>query len=263
MRRFWNDLKKHNGYALYAARSELKAEVASSYLNWIWWVVEPFCFMMIYTFIFGYVFNAREEYFPVFVFIGITAWDFFTKTVRNSVTMVKKNKAVVSKVYLPKFILIISRMYVNGFKMLINWGIILIMFIVFRVPVTWNILYMIPLLIILWILSFGCGCILLNCGVYIDDLANVISIVLKFAFYLTGIFYNIETRLGGKYPALAHVVGEWNPMAYIIIGLRKAILYGQAPDLVVMLVWSVVAVLLCLFGIRLIYKNENNYVKVI
>lgn len=79
MKRFWNDLKKHNGYGLYSAKAELKAEVAGSYLNWIWWILEPFCFMLIYTFIFGYVFNAKEAYFPVFIFIGITAWDFFSR----------------------------------------------------------------------------------------------------------------------------------------------------------------------------------------
>ena len=52
MVRFWNDLKKHNGYALYAAKAELKTEVASSYLNWIWWILEPLCFMMIYAVVF-------------------------------------------------------------------------------------------------------------------------------------------------------------------------------------------------------------------
>ena len=90
MKRFWSDLKKHNGYALYAAKAELKAEVASSYLNWIWWVLEPLCFMIIYSIVFGYIFNAREQYFSVFIFIGITAWDFFSRNLRNSVRMVKK-----------------------------------------------------------------------------------------------------------------------------------------------------------------------------
>ena len=53
MKRFWKDLKGHYKYALYAAKSELKSEVANSYLNWIWWVLEPFCFMLIYSFIFA------------------------------------------------------------------------------------------------------------------------------------------------------------------------------------------------------------------
>lgn len=35
----WNHLKRYNPYSLYAAKSELKGEVSSSYLTWIW--VDP------------------------------------------------------------------------------------------------------------------------------------------------------------------------------------------------------------------------------
>ena len=55
MKRFWKDVTSHLSYAIYSAKSELKSEVANSYLNWIWWVLEPFCFMLIYSFIFGTV----------------------------------------------------------------------------------------------------------------------------------------------------------------------------------------------------------------
>ncbi len=88
MDRFINDFKKYYKYAIYSAKSELKAEVASSYLNWVWWILEPLCFMLIYSFIFGVVFDAREENFPIFIFIGIMAWDFFNRNIKNSVKMV-------------------------------------------------------------------------------------------------------------------------------------------------------------------------------
>ncbi|MCI8635510.1 MAG: ABC transporter permease [Eubacterium sp.] len=263
MKRFWSDLKKHNGYALYAAKAELKAEVASSYLNWVWWVLEPLCFMIIYSIVFGYIFNAKEKNFSLFIFIGITAWDFFSRNLRNSVRMVKRNKPIVSKVYMPKFILILSKMYVNGFKMVISFGIIVIMLAIYRVPVTVNIVLVIPLLVILWILSFGLMCILLHFGVFIDDLSNIINLLLKFVFYMTGIFYNIETRIGKKSPMLGSLVGECNPMAYLIISFRKVILYGERPKFILIAVWFVVSCLISIYGIQLIYKNENSYVKVI
>lgn len=263
MKRFWKDIKKNYKYVLYSARAELKAEVANSYLNWIWWILEPICFMIIYTLIFGYVFNAKENYFPVFIFIGITAWDFFSRNMKNSVLMVKKNKAIVSKVYLPKFVLILSKMYVNGFKMIISCLIIAGMMLIYRIPITWNIIYVIPLMVLLFLISFSFMSILLHLGVYIDDLSNVINILLKFMFYMTGIFYSIETRLGGKYPKIAHLMAQYNPMAYIIIGFRKALIYGERPSLKAMLAWYVIAMLIAVIGIRTIYKNENSYVKVI
>ena len=120
MSRFLKDTKKYYKYAIYSAKSKLQSEVASSYLNWLWWVLDPICFMLIYTLIFGVVFNAKEQYFTVFIFIGLTMWDFFNKTLQQSVKIVKNNKSIVAKVYLPKYILVMVRMFVNGFKMLIS-----------------------------------------------------------------------------------------------------------------------------------------------
>ena len=68
MKRFINDMEKYYRYAVYSAKAELKAEVAGSYLNWIWWILEPFCMMLIYAFIFGFVFDAREKYFTAFIY---------------------------------------------------------------------------------------------------------------------------------------------------------------------------------------------------
>jgi ABC-type polysaccharide/polyol phosphate export permease len=263
MRRFVTDLKKYFKYAVYSAKCELKAEVASSYLNWIWWILEPICFMFIYAFIFGYVFNAREEYFPVFIYVGLTFWEFFNKNMKSSVKMVKRNKGIVSKVYLPKFILIISKMLVNGFKMLVSCGIIVLLIVVFRVPLTWRVVFVIPLVITLWLICFGLMCILMHFGVYVEDLANVVDIALKVIFYMTGIFYSIETRIGNKFPQVAAILGKWNPIAFIISSLRKCIIYEQRPSLKLLAIWFVLGILVSVLGVRTIYKNENSYVKVI
>ena len=70
MKRFINDTKKYWKYTLYAAKSQLKTEVANSYLNWIWWVLEPFCFMLIYAFIFGYMLG-RRNYITMFIYLWV------------------------------------------------------------------------------------------------------------------------------------------------------------------------------------------------
>ena len=171
-RRLFNDIKKYFHYSVVSAKSQLKAEVANSYLNWIWWVLDPLCFMLIYTFIFGYVFNSSEKYFPVFIFIGLSMWDFFNRTIANSVKIVKNNKAIVSKVYLPKYILILIKLWVNAFKMMISFGIVGIMMFFYHVPASCNIIFFVPILLVLGLFTFGCGTFLLHYGVYVEDLAN-------------------------------------------------------------------------------------------
>lgn len=255
--RFFRDLKKYFRYSVVSAKAQLKSEVAGSYLNWIWWVLDPLCFMLIYTFIFGYVFDAAEEHFPIFIFIGLTMWDFFNRTLTGSVKIIKNNKPIVSKVYFPKFVLILTRMWVNGFKMLISFGIVALMMVIFRVELSLNVLWALPVLLVLALLSFGCSCFLLHFGVYVEDLSNVMNIVLRVLFYLTGIFYSIETRLPGWGTAL----NRYNPVAFLITSMRSCLIGGTAPDLMMLVLWLVVSLFLCCTGIRLIYKNENSYVK--
>lgn len=257
--RFFSDLTKYFRYSIISAKAQLKAEVANSYLNWIWWVLDPLCFMLIYTFIFGYVFKSSEQYFPVYIFIGLSMWDFFNRTLTNSVKIVKTNKAIVSKVYFPKYVLILTKMWVNGFKMLISFGIVVIMMIVYQVPISWNVLYCIPVLLILGLFTFGCSCFLLHFGVYVEDLSNVVTIVLRFLFYCTGIFYNIESRI----PGWGTLLNQYNPVAFLLSSMRKCLIYCQVPHRKLLLLWLVISVVLSILGVRKIYKEENSYVKAI
>ena len=257
-------MKKYGGYIIYAGQAELRAEVANSYLNWLWWIIEPFCFMLIYTFIFGYVFNAKEDYFAIFVFIGITMWTFFSSMLNSSVKAIKVNKAIVSKTYMPKYILILIKMYTNGFKMMVSFGIIIAMMLVFGLRPAPVMLWVFPIILVMFVLTFGICTFLLHFGVYVEDLAKVTPIVLKMLFYMTGIFYNVETRIGTRMGLpLGTILTRVNPMALVLTGTRSCLLYGNAPNLKWLGIWFVVGLVLSVLGVHTIYKNENSYVKVI
>ena len=259
LNRAFLDLKKYFRYSVVSAKSKLKAEVANSYLNWLWWILDPLCFMLIYTFIFGFVFDAKEQYFPVFIFIGLSMWEFVNKTLLGSVKTIKLNKAIVSRVYFPKFILVLSKIWINGFKMMISFGVVILMMLVFRVPLSWNVLFFIPVIIILALFTFGCACFVMHYGVYVEDLSNVLNVVLRFVFYATGIFYNIETLI----PQIGGLLSKVNPVAFLITSMRQSLIYGETPDWKLLLVWFAVSVALVLLGVRKIYKEENSYVKAI
>lgn len=256
-KRFYEDIKKYYQYSIVSAKSQLKADVAGSYLNWVWWILDPLCFMLIYSFIFGYVFNTREQYFSVYIFIGLTMWNFFSKTFQSSVKIVKINKSIVSKVYFPKYILILIKIWVNGFKMMISFGIVILMMVFYQIPVTWNVLYFFPILLVLVLLTFGCSCFMLHFGVYVQDLSNVVKIAMKMFFYMTGIFYNLEARI----PQYGAMLNQYIPTAYLLTSMRQCLIYGQTPDGKMLLFWFAVSLLLSIAGIRKIYREENSYVK--
>ena len=115
-------------------------------------------------------------------------------------------------------------MGVNGFKMCISLLIVVAMMIVWRVPVTWNVLYFIPILMTLVVLVFGFACFLLHYGVFVEDLSNVLNIALRFLFYLTGVFWNIMDRLPAPYN---RYIGRGNPIAFLMTSTRDCLIYGQ------------------------------------
>ncbi len=264
MKRFVGDIKKYFHYVVYAGQSELRAEIANSHLNWLWWVIEPFCFMLVYAFVFGVVFGASEEYFPIFIYIGITMWQFFNHMLTDSVKIVRNNKSIVSRVYLPKYMLIFVKLYVNTFKMLISFAIVFVMMGVYRVPVTWNVLWIFPLILALMTVTFGICTFLLHFGVYVEDLSNVLRIVLRLMFYATGVFYDVEKRVGAKFGTkVGEYVTQWNPVAVMISSTRRALLYESMAQYKWVCAWFIAGILISALGIRLIYKNENSYIKVV
>lgn len=259
MKKFFEDIRKYFKYIMYATKSNLKSEVANSYLNWLWWILDPLCFMLVYTFIVEIVFKTKEPFFPVFVLVGLTVWNFFNVCINSSVKLVANNKAIVDKVYVPKYVLTLVKMFTNMFKMFISWGLILIMMIIFKVPYTLFMLQFLPVLIVLFILSFGISTILMHFGVFVEDLSNVMNIILKLVFYLSGIFYAIPTRLPEPFNRL---LLNLNPVALIIDSFRKTFLYGKFVNYRMLGAWLIVGIILSIIGIKTIQKYENSYAKV-
>lgn len=257
---FIKNVKRYFYYMYYAAKASLKSEVAGSKLNWIWWILEPLCFMFIYIFIFKVVFKAHEDYFPVFVLIGLAVWDFFNRMLSGSVKLISSNKQIVSKVYIPKYILLISRSFTYLFKFFISFALVIVTMIIIKVPFNLTILWVIPLTLLLYIVVFGISLIVMHFGVYVEDLANVIRIGLKLMFYATGIFYNINTSVPEPYN---HILLKVNPIAFIMDSLRSVVIDGVNPNLFLCFIWLLIGIILCVLGIKLIKKYENSYVKVI
>lgn len=260
LHRFIKDLKSYKNYIMYSGKSGLKSEIANSHLSWLWWILDPLLFMLVYSFIALVVFKKSEPYFPAFVFIGLSLWTFFERTVKGSVKIVRSNKDIVTKVYLPKYVLIFVRMITNGFKMLVSFSLVIVVMLLYRVPVTWNACYLLLIMLMVFFVTFGISTFMLHFGVFVDDLFNVMNIVLKLIFYMSGIFYSIANNVPEPYLT---ILLKLNPMALAISDTRNVLLYSQGPDLIPLLAWFVGGIVLSYVGITVIYKYENSYVKVI
>lgn len=260
LKQFIKDIMKYRQYMVYAAKTDLKAEVADSYLNRLWWLLEPFLNMIVYVVVFGNIMGNSIENYATFVFSALLMWNLFNKIINYSVKLVRNNKDIVTKVYIPKFIILLSNMILNCIKLLFSMLVLVLMMLVFKVQVGWNIFWIIPAYGTLILFAFGVGMIFLHFGVYVDDLAYAVGILLNMLMFLSGVFYNVITTLPAP---LSELMICLNPVAMLIDTMRNALLYNTVANLPLLGMWFWISVILCAVGVHIVYKNENSYVKVV
>ena len=103
-------------------------------------------------------------------------------------------------------------------------------------------------------------------GVYVNDLYNVVQVILRFLFYLSGVFYDVSERLSQTVIwglNVGRLMVTVNPIAYIIDEFRKVIIYGQAVRADLYLYWLLISGVLLYLGLKLMYRFENSYIKVV
>ena len=136
LKKFLTDIKKFRKYVIYSGKSGLKSEVAGSHLGWIWWILEPSLFCGVYWFVFGVIYGNKTDYFPAFIFVGLSLWNYFNKAITDSVSIIHNHQAVVTKVYMPKYMLLLSDQMRLFFKLLISLAICVALMVIFKITPT-------------------------------------------------------------------------------------------------------------------------------
>ena len=260
IKRFWMDTAHYWQYMTFAATADLRAEVANSYLNRLWWLLEPLFNMLVYVIVFGRIMGRSVENYATFVFSALLMWTFFNKTVNYSVKCVRNNRDIITKVYVPKHILLISNMILNMYKLIFSLIVLVPMLVIFKVNVGFCGFWLISAYILMILFSFGTGMILLHFGVYVDDLAYAVNILLQMTMFLSGIFYDVITSLPKP---LNTMMLTLNPVSLCVDTMRNALLGNYVSKVPCLVIGIVLSLELCYIGVHIVYKNENGYVKVV
>ena len=178
------NLWKNQEYILYYAKIILKTRVAGSYLGFLWLWIDPLMFMLIYSFVVMFIFKSKIEHFNVFVLIGITAWNFFSRAMLMATTSIVRNKSIFQQVYFHKFVYPTLYLVSYIYEFFISLSLILIVMLFEGIPITWHVIEVIPILITMALFTYGCSLIISHIGVYLFDLRNILDFTLKFIFYL-------------------------------------------------------------------------------
>ena len=93
---------------------DLKLRYRSSVLGFLWCLVNPLLMMGVFTLVFTVLLtNNNIEHFPVFILIGILAWNLHSTALVGAINSVVGGAQLIQKVYFPREVLPIATVLSN------------------------------------------------------------------------------------------------------------------------------------------------------
>jgi len=200
--------------------TDLKVRYQNSVLGYIWSLLKPlFLFAILYiVFIFIIPLGKDVEHYPVYLLTGVVVWNFFTEATTMGTMSVVLRENLIRKISIPTFLIVLA----SQCAALINLGLNLIVIFIFSIlngiqpGVDW--LLLVPLVVELFMLTFGISLFLSSFFVKYRDILYIWEIATQAGFYATPIIYPLMSV-----PSCLHKWFFINPMAQIIQDARYII----------------------------------------
>ena len=206
---------------------DLKVRYRNSLLGFIWCLLNPLLMMAVFTFVFTILMPTKIPKYPVFILVGILAWNFHATAVNGAIASIVTNSALVMKVYFPREVLPISAVLSNAVNFVLALVALFAMIIAFHVQVSYTLVFLPVILLVQLIFASGLALFLASLTVFFRDVEIITETVLLAWFFLTPIIYRMEDL----FPAYSRIMYIANPMASIISAYRDVLYSGGMPGL--------------------------------
>lgn len=268
VRQYANPLKmvrnlwQHRELTIQFTKREVEQRYRGSYLGLLWSFATPLALLLVYTFVFSIIFQARwpgmdsgsHAEFALALFSGLIAFNIFSETVLAAPRLIVSNPNYVKKVVFPLEILPVSILGSALLNALFSLVILLVGELIVRGGIPWT-LPLLPLMALpLVLLCLGLGWFLASIGVYVRDITHLLNVVVQMLFFLTPIFYPIEA-IPYPYRYIIYV----NPLTFIVNHFRRVALWGQTPDWLEFGLMLVLTGLICLLGYIWFMKSKKTF----
>jgi lipopolysaccharide transport system permease protein len=244
---------------------DLKSRYKNSIFGVAWSFLQPLGMMIVLTFAFSVINKGPSDLpnFNVFILAGFLAWTFFSSSVVGGTGSVVASAALVKKVYFPRIILPIAVVFSNLVNFLLALPMFVIVAMVSGQPLKGT-LVLLPLAIIIQVVfSIGLSFILSTINVFYRDTQFIIDLGMLAWFFLTPIFYDINTAKPAQILGRTVDLGLWlrriNPMASLVNIYQDLMYHGRATDLDFWLRTAVTAILVFFFGYFFFQHYSNRF----
>lgn len=245
-------LWKYKDFVYGNVKREIQIRHSSTAFGMGWLVIHPLIMIVLYTVIFSRVMSNKidggdDPYsYSIFICIGIINWTFFTEITNKLVNVFLSNANLIKKISFPKIVLPVI-VIVTG---LVNYLIIFAIFILFLLVTGnfpgWNILYCIPILMVLVTFSLGLGLYLGIFNIFFRDIGQIFGVVLQVWFWVTPIVYPVSIL-----PSIVQKIIYLNPLSIVFDAFHDVFVFNRNPNWISLFWVFIFSFLLCYGALRL------------
>ncbi|MFZ0544610.1 MAG: ABC transporter permease [Candidatus Promineifilaceae bacterium] len=207
---------------------EVTVRYKQSFFGVAWAVLQPLALMaaftLVATFLRGLIETEGVPY-PIYYYSALLPWTFFSNSVGNGTPSMINNLNLVVKTYFPREILPIAKVGVSFFDYLVGAVVFVILFIIYHLPLTAQVLWLPLLLVLQTILTLGICFLASAITVVFRDIRFLIPLALQIMLFITPIIYSVKMVNESIRPYYLLL----NPMAVYIDSYREVLLYGRPP----------------------------------
>lgn len=246
------------------AKRDLLGRYKGSALGIAWAVLTPVVMIAIFTFIFAGIFGARFGVndshwdYALYLFCGLLPWSMFQETVQQSSNTIVANANLVKRVVFPLETLPAAQAFAALGNQLFATIALLIATIVIRHNLQLTAVWLPVLLIPQLLFALGAAWLIASLGVFLRDIAQGITLLLMAWMYLTPIIYP-ESIVPDRFRWFIGI----NPFTALVRSYRRVFLDGLPPDWRGLLYFTVIALLIFLFGYWWFARTRKNFADVI
>ena len=252
MKNLFTELLKSKDIIFQLTAQQLTLRYRRTIFGYLWTLINPLLMMAIMAIVFSTIFKSDLKDFAVFLFSAMIPWTFFSSVVTQSGGALIQNEGLIKKIYLPKIIFPLSVSFALLIDSCLSFIALFSIIMAIGGELSWNILYIFPSYILLYIFSLGIGLTMSIATVFFRDLQHVILIAMQGLFFLTPIFYKHEAITGS-----AAWLIKLNPVIPFIDLFRMPIYYAKAPSTVTLTAAGLISLIAITTGM-LIFKTQED-----
>jgi len=240
-------------------RRDVRSRYRNALLGYAWTVIEPTLLSIVYWFLFIMLAGNPDEYYAVWVLVGVIVWSCFGKSLMASVTSLTGNTSVIHLVFFPRIIFPTTAMVANITITIMSSLVVVPIILAYGFPFGIH-LILIPVGIFLsGIMGMGLGIIFAPLNCIQRDIEHLFRFIVRAGFFVSPVMWTYEMAMERG------VFGEivlWNPMVTPITIARHGLM-GKWPDMPLeWIAYSIcMAIGLWIFGNIIFDKFEREAVK--